>query len=126
MDIFAVHRHILDDYANYIRSFVSIADDTLRERVEKHLDDGHLWPEPLLTVNPSFAKVGRVEELAASGVLAAPLECPESHQMSTFFLDTYYGASDKDLVTLKSFERSSVRIEPVAEDFRHVGLLPGG
>jgi len=52
------------------------------------------------------------------------LECPECHQMSTFFLDTYDGTSGSSIVTLKSFEKSSVRNEPVAEDFRHVGLLP--
>lgn len=73
MDIFEVHRRIMDDYANYIRSFVSISDDVMRKRVEQHLNDGHLWPEPLLTFNPSFAKVGRIEELVSAGVLAAPL-----------------------------------------------------
>ncbi|MFZ2279981.1 MAG: hypothetical protein WAW39_19450 [Prosthecobacter sp.] len=52
------------------------------------------------------------------------LECPECHQMSTFFLDTYDPASGGSAVGLKSFERNSVRTEPIAEDFRHVGLLP--
>jgi ATP-dependent helicase YprA (DUF1998 family) len=73
MDIFEVHRRIMGDYASYIRSFVSISDDEMRKRVEQHLNDGHLWPEPLLTFNPSFAKVGQIEKLVASGVLAAPL-----------------------------------------------------
>ena len=73
MDIFEVHRRIMGDYASYIRSFVSISDDEMRQRVEQHLNDGHLWPEPLLTFNPSFAKVGRIEELVASGIIAAPL-----------------------------------------------------
>lgn len=52
------------------------------------------------------------------------LECPECHQMSTFFLDTYDPAAGGGAVGLKSFERNSVRTEPIAEDFRHVGLLP--
>src|ERR1700761_4828626 len=73
MDIFEVHRRIMDDYANYIRSFVSISDDTIRLRVERYLNDGHLWPEPLLTFNPSFAKAGRIEDLTAKGVLAEAL-----------------------------------------------------
>ena len=30
MDIFEVHRRIMGDYASYIRSFVSIADDEMR------------------------------------------------------------------------------------------------
>lgn len=51
------------------------------------------------------------------------LECPQCHQMSTFFLDTYDSA-DGQTVGIKSFERSSVRNDPFADDFRHVGLVP--
>jgi hypothetical protein len=51
------------------------------------------------------------------------LECPQCHQMSTFYLDTYDSA-DGQIVGIKSFERSSVRHEPLADDFRHVGLVP--
>ncbi len=83
----------MGDYASYIRSFVSISDDEMRNRVEQHLNDGHLWPEPLLTFNPSFAKVGKIEELVASGILAAPLgdapTCVEDkyHQTFTFRIE---------------------------------------
>ena len=52
------------------------------------------------------------------------LECPECHQMATFFLDTFDGSSPDALVGLKSFETNSVRMMNVAEEFRHVGLLP--
>jgi hypothetical protein len=51
------------------------------------------------------------------------LECPQCHQMSTFYLDTYDSA-DGQTVGIKSFERSSVRTDPFADDFRHVGLVP--
>jgi len=50
------------------------------------------------------------------------MECPQCHQMSTFFLDTF-DKTQPEFVGLKSFERNSVRREPFAEDFRHVGLL---
>lgn len=73
MDIFEGHRRIMDEYASYIRSFVSIADDEMRKQIEQHLNEGHLWPEPLLTFNQSFAKVAQIEELVASEVLASPL-----------------------------------------------------
>ena len=73
MDIFEVHGRIMEDYANYIRSFVLISDDAMRQRVTQYLDDGHLWPQPLLTFNPSFAKAGGIDEIAAKGVLSAPL-----------------------------------------------------
>lgn len=51
------------------------------------------------------------------------LECPESHRMSTFYLDTFDGRSAKSLVGIKSFETNSVRHESLAAEFRHVGLL---
>ena len=54
MDIFEVHRRIMDDYASHIRSFVSISDDMMRQRVDQHLNGDHLWPEPLLGANPAF------------------------------------------------------------------------
>lgn len=100
MDIFEVHGRIIEDYANYIRSFVSISDDLMRQRIEQHLNDGHLWPEPLLTFNPSFAKVGKIEDIVAKGILAQPLadafrgyEIFE-HQLKAIIL----GASGSDFV----------------------------
>ncbi len=39
MDIFQVHRQVIDDYASYIRRFVSIADEELQSKVEQHLRD---------------------------------------------------------------------------------------
>jgi hypothetical protein len=51
------------------------------------------------------------------------LECPECHQMSTFFLDKYDANQGANNVLLKSFERNSIRTEPIAEDFRHVGII---
>lgn len=52
------------------------------------------------------------------------LECPECHQMSTFFLDACPRGSDRNVVSLKSFERNSVRRESIAADLRQVGFLP--
>jgi len=51
------------------------------------------------------------------------LECPECHQMSTFYLDSYSRGDDGQQVSLKSIERSSIRRENLYPDFQHVGLL---
>lgn len=64
----------------------------------------------------------RRNELHLLRPMLSYLECPECHQMSTFFLDTF-DKNKSDVVGIKSFERNSVRHEPVADDFRHVGLL---
>jgi hypothetical protein len=50
------------------------------------------------------------------------LECPNCHQMSTFYLDTY-NLNDIPSVGLKSIERNSVRTEMLVNEFRHVGML---
>ena len=69
MNVFQTHAGIIDDYATYIRSFLNIADPTIREVVEGELSQGKLWPEPLLQFNPSFERAGTVTELASTGTL---------------------------------------------------------
>ena len=69
MNVFQTHAGIIDDYATYIRSFLNIADPTIREVVEGELSQGKLWPEPLLQFNPSFERAGTVAELASTGTL---------------------------------------------------------
>jgi hypothetical protein len=50
------------------------------------------------------------------------LECPNCHQMSTFYLDTYNPNNPRS-VGLKSIERNSVRSEMLVNEFRHIGIL---
>ena len=69
MDAFDVHRHVIADYADYTKSFVRIADERVRTRVEQELAQGLLWPEPLLQLNPAFEPGRSVDELVAEGVL---------------------------------------------------------
>jgi superfamily II DNA or RNA helicase len=64
MNVFETHANIVNDYATYIRSFLKIADPVIRDTVERSLDDGTLWPEPLLQFNPSFEMFGSLEDLA--------------------------------------------------------------
>ena len=54
MDVFDLRTRLVNDYARYTRSFIKIADPRITERVETALDDGALWPEPLLQLNPTF------------------------------------------------------------------------
>jgi len=67
MNVFQTHADIVSDYATYIRSFLRIADPAIRETVEQALDQGTLWPEPLLQFNPSFEMYGSLEKLAQTG-----------------------------------------------------------
>ena len=69
MNIFETHSSIVSDYANYITSFLKIADPTIRERVEAELSQGKLWPEPLLQFNPSFEMAGSFNDIEGAETL---------------------------------------------------------
>jgi hypothetical protein len=69
MNVFQTHSRIVSDYATYIRSFLNIADPKIRAVVEGELEQGKLWPEPLLQFNPSFEKGGSLDDLANDGTL---------------------------------------------------------
>ena len=69
MNVFKVHKQIVEDYAQYIRSFINISDQRIAETVEDSLAKGRLWPQPLLQFNPAYEKVGTIEEVISSGLL---------------------------------------------------------
>ncbi len=69
MDIFDLRTRLVEDYARYTRSFIKIADPRIIEKVDGALDAGHLWPEPLLQLNPTFLPGGTIDDLVADGTL---------------------------------------------------------
>ena len=48
MDVFDLRQRLIQDYATYANSFITIKDHRIRERVEEDLRSGLLWPEPLI------------------------------------------------------------------------------
>lgn len=69
MDVFEIRRRLVDDYRRYTTSFVDIRDPRIKEFVDSELDRGRQWPEPWISLNPSFASGGSVPELVAEGLL---------------------------------------------------------
>ena len=59
MNVFDTHRQIIDDYAQYIRSFINISDPEISRMVEDSLSEGRLWPQPLLQFNPASEQGAR-------------------------------------------------------------------
>lgn len=74
MDVFEVHRRLIRDYKEYTSGSVVIDDRRIDEKVSKSLADGDQWPDPYLSLNPSFADGGSVDDLASEGGLLHP-EC---------------------------------------------------
>ncbi|HXF72477.1 MAG TPA: DEAD/DEAH box helicase [Actinomycetota bacterium] len=69
MDVFQLRDRVIADYRDYATSFVQISDERIREHVERELDAGLLWPEPLIQLNPTFEVGGTIDDLVARGVL---------------------------------------------------------
>lgn len=69
MNIFNVHNQIISDYKSYINSFLLIKDEKIKIKVEKELEEGLLWPEPLIQFNPTFEKGTSIEQLAKNQIV---------------------------------------------------------
>jgi hypothetical protein len=69
MDVFAVRDRLIDDYSEYVRSFIQIRDSGIRNEVVSALDSGLLWPEPLIQLDPAFQAGDSIDELVESGIL---------------------------------------------------------
>ena len=69
MDAFSVLNEFLGDYENFVKGFLEIKNDQIRDKVEKEIADGLLWPEPWLALNPAFESGGTVSDLVARSVL---------------------------------------------------------
>ena len=69
MDAFGVLSDVLDDYRSFVTGFLNIQDNRVRAMVEEEIEDGLLWPEPWLALNPAFESGGTVADLVGRDVL---------------------------------------------------------
>ena len=69
MDVFDLRDHLIRDYSDYISSFIQIRDSRIREYIDRQLNGGLLWPDPLIQLNPAFEPGGWIDELVAEGLL---------------------------------------------------------
>ncbi|MDX9980541.1 MAG: DEAD/DEAH box helicase, partial [Lentisphaeria bacterium] len=69
MNVFDLRSRLVSDYASYTHSFIKIADARVQAKVNQSLEDGALWPEPLLQLNPTFSPGGTIDDLVVEGVL---------------------------------------------------------
>ncbi len=69
MNVFGLREQLVQDYADYTRSFLEVADQRIAEHVERELQAGLLWPEALVQLNPSYEPGGWIDELVEGGLL---------------------------------------------------------
>ncbi|MBL0731732.1 MAG: virulence promoting factor [Desulfosarcina sp.] len=69
IDIFNIHKKIMDNYKHFVSSFINIEDKRIREIVETEIAQGKFWPEPLIQFNPSFEQGESAQSLCDKGIL---------------------------------------------------------
>lgn len=69
LDIFKFRNEVIGDYRRYIESFLKINDPKIKEFVDKELEQGKLWSDPLVQLNPTYKKGATVTQLVQQGVL---------------------------------------------------------
>ncbi|HXE72643.1 MAG TPA: hypothetical protein VNO81_08270, partial [Candidatus Nitrosotenuis sp.] len=63
LNVFELRQALVRDYSAYMRSFLQIHDPRIRDLVNEALEQGLLWPEPLIQMNPAFEPGAWVDEL---------------------------------------------------------------
>lgn len=75
MNVFDFRQNLVDQYADFTRSFTRIKAEDIRTFVDREYASQKYWPEPLVQVNPNFQPGGTVEALCEAGQLSR--ECAE-------------------------------------------------
>jgi ATP-dependent helicase YprA (DUF1998 family) len=69
LDIFNLRDEVIGDYRRYIESFLKIRDPQVAAFVDRELERGELWRDPLVQLNPSYRPGATVTQLVQRGVL---------------------------------------------------------
>ena len=69
MDVFDLRNKLISDYREYVSSFIQIRDSRIREKVDTWFEQGRLWPDPMVGLNPTFQTGGTIDSLVGAGLL---------------------------------------------------------
>ena len=68
LDIFRLRDRVVEDYSQYVDSFIKIGDDRLNAYVAAQLRKGELWPDPVLQLNPAYKMAETLDDLAQGDI----------------------------------------------------------
>ncbi|MDR1897714.1 MAG: DEAD/DEAH box helicase [Prevotellaceae bacterium] len=74
MQAFKNHSLIMNDYRKFLRSFLNISDERIKNKVEEELNNNSYLPEPLIQFNPSYKTGLSIEDLSNTGVIHPDLK----------------------------------------------------
>ena len=63
MNVFELRNRLVDDYSSYVHSCTRIKGSRIEQQVGQSLDEGLLWPDILIQLNPSIEAGENVDEL---------------------------------------------------------------
>lgn len=69
LDIFTLRDEVIQDYQDYIKSFLKFRDQRVDNFVQQELERGELWPDPLIQLNPSYRRGANIPSLVNEGIL---------------------------------------------------------
>jgi len=69
MDVFRLRDTVVNEYRQYVESFVRVLDPSINEFVRQQLEAGELWPDAVLQLNPAFIMDKTLGELAEAGII---------------------------------------------------------
>jgi superfamily II DNA/RNA helicase/very-short-patch-repair endonuclease len=70
-DVFSLRKHVVQEYRDYVESFVHVLDPRIDAFVGERLAEGELWPEAVLQLNPAYEQGETLGQLAGRGDILA-------------------------------------------------------
>lgn len=139
MDVFKLRENVVDEYRDYVESFVRVLDPRVNEFVREQLDRGELWPDAVLQLNPAFVPGKTLREHARAGTIHADTArffgediCLYQHQEEALeigrrgepFVVTTGTGSGKSLTYLIPIYDAIVRSNPEEHNVRAIIVYP--
>jgi hypothetical protein len=69
VDVFDLHGRLISDYDAFTSSLVRVRDEQIARHLAHERERGVRWPDPWLSLNPSFESGGTISELVRDGLL---------------------------------------------------------
>ena len=69
MNVFGLHNLLIQYHSFYISSFIRIPDSKIKNYVDQSIDQGLLWHDPLIQLNPTFEPGRWIDDLVNEDVL---------------------------------------------------------
>jgi superfamily II DNA/RNA helicase len=110
MDVFDVRERLIDDYRSFTTAFVDIHDPRIKQYVDDQLAKGDQWPEPWLSLNPTFETGGSVHDLIAAGLLNA--ECERIFRVKEHVADS--GSRE---ITFHKHQRDAIEVARTGKSY---------